>query len=566
MPPIEDRSDDRPTLAEHSVVVDATPAQPASSAGHAPREAREKQDIADKEVSPREIHGWKWVLATVSILSSIFLYALDATVVADIQPVIVKEFNSIADLSWLSNAFLLTATATNMVWGRIYGQFNSKWFYIFNVALFEVGSALCGAAPNMSAMIVGRAICGIGGAGLYVGCMTLIAATTSMRERPLYVSGTGFTWGLGIVLGPIIGGAFDRSSVGWRWAFYINLFVGGVFAPAYVFLLPSIDPRPGVPFKNRASEMDYVGIVLQTGALTTFFLALNWGGITYPWSSGTIIGLFAACGVLFLLLGIQQGWAIFATVQRRIIPVHFFRSRTILILFSVTAASGASAFIPIYFVPIFFQFTRGDSALMAGVRLLPLIMVMVFCVFVNGALLTKLGYYMPWYTLGGSLTLVGAALMYTVDQDTSEARIYGYLVIMGAGTGLWLQASFAVAQAVVEPQDIPLAVGFCTLAQFLGITIALAIANSIYLNYSETKIAEVLTNVPSSEIKALMEGVSGSFLDTLTASQKAQVLAVIVKAISNTYLLVVAGASLVVVLSFFMKRERLFASTGIGAT
>ena len=319
-----------------------------------------------------------------SILSSIFLYALDATVVADIQPVIVKEFDSIADLSWLSNAFLLAATATNMVWGRIYGHFNSKWFYIFNVALFEIGSAICGAAPNMAAMIVGRAICGIGGAGLYVGCMTLIAVTTTMRERPLYISGTGFTWGLGIVLGPIIGGAFDRSSVGWRWAFYINLFIGGVFAPAYIFLLPSVDPRPGVPFKERAGEIDYVGIVLQTGALTTFFLALNWGGSTYPWNSGTIIGLFVACGLLFILLGIQQSWAIFTTVRRRIIPVHFFRSRTVLILFSVTAASGASAFIPIYFVPIFFQFTQGDSALVAGVRLLPLIMVMVFCVFVNG--------------------------------------------------------------------------------------------------------------------------------------------------------------------------------------
>lgn len=161
--------------------------------------------------------------------------------------------------------------------------------------------------------------------------------------------------------------------------------------------------------------------------------------------------------------------------------------------------------------------------------------------------------------------MVGAALMYTVDQDTSVARIYGYLVLMGAGTGLWLQASFAVAQAVVKPEDIPLAVGFCTLAQFLGITIALAIANSIYLNYSETKIAEILVNVPSSEIQALMQGVSGSFLDTLRAEQKTRVLAVIVGAISKTYLLVVAGASLTILLSFFMKREKLFTSAGIGA-
>lgn len=161
--------------------------------------------------------------------------------------------------------------------------------------------------------------------------------------------------------------------------------------------------------------------------------------------------------------------------------------------------------------------------------------------------------------------MVGATLMYTVDQNTSEARIYGYLVIMGIGTGLWLQASFSVVQAVVAPEDVPAAVGFCTLAQFLGITITLAIANSIYLNYSETRIADILPNLPSSEIQALMEGVSGNFLDTLTASQRTQVLDVIVKAMSKTYLLVVAGASMVVLLSFCMKRERLFTSAGIGA-
>lgn len=445
-----------------------------------------------------------------------------------------------------------------MVWGRIYGQFNSKWFYIFNVVLFEVGSALCGAAPEINALIVGRAICGIGGSGLYVGVMTLLSATTTIRERPMYISGTGFTWGLGIVLGPIIGGAFAESQVGWRWAFYINLFIGAACAPAYLFLLPSVDPRPGVPFKERASEMDYAGIILQMGALTCFVLAINWGGVTYAWNSGTIIGLFVASGVLFILLGIQQVFTIFTTLSRRIIPVQFFKSRTVLILFAVTAASGASAFVPIYFVPIFFQFTRGDNPLQAGVRLLPLIIVMVVSVFANGALLTKLHYYMPWYTLGGSLALIGSALMYTVDQNTSEAKIYGYTIILGAGVGMWLQASFAVAQAVVASENVPAAVGFCTLAQFLGITIALAIANSLYLNGSQVKIAQILPDIPKSEIEALMQGASGGFLDSLTENQRTLVLDAIVDSISKTYLLVVAAGSLVVVLSLFMKREKLF--------
>jgi len=105
----------------------------------------EKQESAPtQEVPPRDIGGLRWGLVVFAILSSIFLYALDATVVADIQPVIVTEFNSLEKLTWLSVAFLLAATATNLLWGKIYGQFNAKWTYIFCVFFFEVGSAICG--------------------------------------------------------------------------------------------------------------------------------------------------------------------------------------------------------------------------------------------------------------------------------------------------------------------------------------------------------------------------------------------------------------------------------------
>ncbi|KUI67396.1 Putative HC-toxin efflux carrier TOXA [Cytospora mali] len=528
-------------------------------------EANEKQEENRDEQPPRDIDGWKWWCAMTAILLSIFLYALDNTIVADIQATIIEDLGGLDKLSWLSVGFLLSATATNMVWGRLYGQFNSKKLYIFNVFLFEVGSAVCGAAPNINALIVGRAICGVGGSGLYVGVMTLIAQTTTIQERPLYVSGTGLTWGVGIVLGPVIGGAFGESSAGWRWAFYINLLIGAVCAPAWLFLLPSKNPRPGVPFKERAAEMDYTGMVLLMGALVSFFLALNWGGVTYPWGSGRIIGLFVCSGVLFIILGIQQTFTILTTVARRIIPVQFFKSRTVLILFSVTAAAGASAFVPIYMIPIFFQFTRNDGPLDAGVRLLPLIIVMVVMIFVNGALLSKLGYYMPWYTLGGLLAMTGSALMYTVELETSTSRIYGYTVLMGAGVGMWLQASFSVAQAVVSPENLAACVGFITLAQFAGITFALAIANTVFLNDSKTAIARILPDVPLSDIQAAMLGASSDFVKSLDPEQQTAVLKAVVSAIDKTYVLVIAAGSLVAVLSFFMKRDKLFTSGGVGA-
>ncbi|KAE8445897.1 hypothetical protein EG329_012676 [Mollisiaceae sp. DMI_Dod_QoI] len=527
-------------------------------------EKAEQVEITE-EVPPRDIGEWKWALVVFAILSSTFLFALDNTIVADVQPTIVTHFDAVSKLSWLSVAFLIGAAATNLVWGKVFGQFESKWTYILCVTLFEVGSAVCGAAPTINALIVGRAICGVGGSGMYVGVMTLLAATTTMHERPMYVGGTGLTWGLGTVLGPIIGGAFTDSSAGWRWSFYINLCIGAACAPVYLFMLPRNDPRPGVSFMDRAREMDYLGGLLTIGAFISGVMAMSFGGVTYPWNSGKIIGLFCCSGVLFILLGIQQVWCIFTTESRRIFPIEFFKSRTILILFAMTAAGGTAVFVPIYMVPIFFQFTRNDSALEAGVRLLPLIFLMIFAVIGNGAILSAYGYYMPWYTAGGIFVVIGGALMYTVDVSSSVSTIYGYTVFLGLGTGLFAQASFSVAQAVVEPDMIASAVGFITCAQVSGVTIALAIANSVFLNKSQTSIQAILPNVPLADIQAAIAGAGSTFVASLSDSVKLEVLEAIVSAMSKTYILVITAGALTVVLSFAMKRERLFMVAGAAA-
>ncbi|KAL4789100.1 major facilitator superfamily domain-containing protein [Aspergillus venezuelensis] len=449
-----------------------------------------------------------------------------------------SEQESPRNISGWNAAFLLGATATNLVWRKVYSHFNVKWTYILNVAVFEIGSAICGAAPSMNVMIVGRALCGVAGAGLYVGRMNLIAMTTSLPKRPVYVGATGLTWGIGIVLGPVVGGGFTDCSVN-------------------IFLLPNKDPRPGTSLKDRGRELDVVGSILQVAALTAFILTISWGGVVYPWNSGQVIALFVVAGVLFIILVLQQVFTVFTTLERRIIPVEFFRSRTILILFASTSAAGASAFVPIYMVPLFFQFTRGDAALDAGVRLLPMIVLLVVTILVNGILLSKFGYFMPWYTAGGVLAVVGGALMFTVDMDTSTSRIYGYTVILGFGVGLWIQASFSVAQAILKPEAIPAAVGFITLAQFGDITIVMAIANAVFLYDWLTNIPKVLPEVPRDQLEAAIQGTNG-LLDTLSPDPRSQVLEAIVSGISKTYALVIAAGALVAVLSLLMKRERLF--------
>jgi MFS family permease len=431
-----------------------------------------------KELPLRDINGLQWALVVCSILSSTFLFALDNTIVAGIQPIIGTHFNAVGKLNWLGIAFLIGAAPTNLVWGRIYKQFNAKWTYILCVTLFEVGSATCGAAPSIGVLIIGRVICGLGGSGMHVGAMALLTATTTMRERPIYLGGTGLTWGLGAVLGPIIGGAFTNSPAGWRWAFYINLYTSAVCAAICLFVLPNKDPCPGVSFIDRAREIDYVGAVLIFGAFASGVVAISFGGITYPWNSGKIIGLFVCSSTLFIMLGIQQAHTMFTTTSRRILPI---KSRTIFILFAMTFAGGAAVFLPIYIVPIFFQLTRNDTALEASVRLLPFIFLIVFAVIGNGAILSAYEYYMPWYTLGGILVITGGALIYTIDLDPSVFRVYGLSIIVGFGTSLLAQALFSIAQATIETEFIASEVGFITCAQVSGVTIALAIVNSIFL-------------------------------------------------------------------------------------
>ena len=168
------------------------------------------EEPAPEEKSPRDIHGIKWALAVSSVLISAFLFALDNTIVADIQPAIVEEFGQVGKLSWLSVAFLVAGIGTNLFWGKMYSQFDAKWLFLFTAFLFEVGSAICGAANSMDLLIFGRALCGTGGIGVYAGVMTLLSVNTTEHERPMYIGFTGLTWGLGTVLGPIIGGKLSH--------------------------------------------------------------------------------------------------------------------------------------------------------------------------------------------------------------------------------------------------------------------------------------------------------------------------------------------------------------------
>ncbi|RAH42806.1 putative MFS drug efflux transporter [Aspergillus brunneoviolaceus CBS 621.78] len=513
-----------------------TASSPPSSASPAPPAAPPARDV----------HGIKWAFAVIAILSSVFLYALDQTIVADVQPNIIYDFDSIDKLPWLSVAFLLGSANTNLFWGRAYGQFNPKWIYVLCVGIFEVGSAVCGAAPNMDCLIVGRAIAGLGGGGMYLGVMMMLSIFTTLTERPKYIEVIGAVFGIGTVLGPVIGGAFaDHESATWRWAFYINLCIGGAFSPAYFLLLPSRDLRPGVKLWERLKAIDWVGNVFMVGAYISLLMAISFGGATFAWNSGREIALFCFSGVLFIILGAHQVWS---NPQHRMFPVHFLKRKDLVVQFLIRAAAGTSSFVTIYFIPLYFQFVQHSSSLLAGVRLLPSIGALAVFTLLNGHLMVRWGYCIPWYAIGSALVIAANAMLMHIDLSTSNAFIYGAMVINGIGTE---------SQVLVPPQEISNAVGFIMCARGGGLAIALSIGNSMFLNLAQNRIQALFPSMNHTQIQSLTSGIGSSLLESMDESEQQQVLGAIVRAISRVFIESLVAGCFCFVLTLFMERKKI---------
>lgn len=547
------------TLTEREKAsADSSDSDSASKDGES--EQASKQAIED---SRRQIGTIRWILVVIATLSSLFFFSLDNTIVAVVQPQIVERFGTLEKLPWLVVAYCLGSVCMASIWGRLFSLFDGKTLYIVGVFLFEAGSALCGAAPAMNVLIVGRTLCGVGGSGMYVGVLSLLTAFTTERERPMYIGMTGIVWGLGTALGPIVGGAFTSSSAGWRWAFYINLVIGGFCAPVYLFLLPTSKPRPNESSKSLWKTLDWAGIVLSIGAFLTGTMAINFGGVIYPWHSGQVIVLFVLSGLLFIAFAIQQTQTWFTSREFRLFPVQFVTNKDLSILFASIGAGTALIFLPIYFLPLYYQYVHGLSALEAGVKLLPFIITMVVTVFVNGGVMSKTGVYWPWYVVGPTLALIGNALMYTIDVGTSDAKIYGYTILAGIGTGCFVQASFPVAQALVKPSEVAWATGFITIGQLGAGTIAMSIANTLFINKATHDIMALL---PGSTTDEVMAGISGygPFFQSIPTSKIGPVNEALVKSINQAWILAMAAAALVLVLSMFLKRQKLFLDVAAG--
>jgi hypothetical protein len=289
-------------------------------------------------------------------------------------------------------------------------------------------------------------------------------------------------------------------------------------------------------------------------------VVVTFSGSTWTWNSGQSIGLWTLFGVILISYILQQTFTLATTPSNRIFPTHFLTSRSMLLLYVATAAAAAAMSTTLYYIPLFFQFTRGDSALQAAIRLLPFIVIFIFCVMLAGGLLPVVGRYNVFYILGGALILVGGALMFTIDVTTKTGRIYGYEVLIAAGTGLVFQNGYAVTAAKVAEKDRANAIGFINVAQIGTIAISLAIAGSMFQNlgFAALKDAFAGYGFPDDVVRSALAGsISPIFKDGAESKVAELAVVTVAKTIQRLFGMVIAAGTVVLVAAVGMPWETL---------
>jgi EmrB/QacA subfamily drug resistance transporter len=402
-----------------------------------------------------------------AVLLTMFLSALDQTVVGTALPKIVTDLAGNELYVWVVTIYLLTATVSGPIYGKLSDLFGRRPMMMIGVSLFLLGSLLCALSQEMWHLILFRGIQGLGAGAIFPIALSIIGDLFSPRERGKYQGLFGAVFALSSIIGPALGG-FLTDTVGWHWVFLVNLPLGIVALLVLWRLLPQVRHPEAV------RSIDYLGAAVFTAAIVPLLLGLT-NKQFGEWGDPQVGGLIA----LGLLLS-----AVFVWVESRatepILPLSLFRNRTVTGSIIGTFLITFGFFGAIIFIPRWFQFVLGSSATISGYQMLPLMAGVMGSSIGSGLIVARTGRY-KWMTVGAmAVSVVGLFLMTGIRADTPVGLVWLWMFIAGLGIGPSFAVFTIIVQSAVAPRMLGAATSSLTFFRQVGGSVGLAIAGTIF--------------------------------------------------------------------------------------
>lgn len=469
----------------------------------------------------------------------------------------------------------------------MYKHFPLKASFLIATFIFESGSVISGFANTSNALVAGRAVAGVGAAGISAGAYLIISVSAPPRRRPALTGILSATYGITGIAGPILGGTLtDHAS--WRWCFLINLPIGAVSSLVifiYFHAPPSAAPDE-IPLRDKLRSLDPLGSALTVGAIVLYLHAVQYGGVSHAWNSSVVVGLlagFVAMAAAWTALQCFHG-------ERSVLPPHLARNRTIAVMSVAGFFVSGGLYTTIYSLPVYFQSVDGASSVGSGVYNLPFIISATAFGIGSGAFVSATGYYQHLLLGGAVLAAIGSGLLHLLDVDTSTGEWIGYQVVAGAGWGCAFQIPLIAIQGSIPPADMALgtAIMLCTCTRLaaramrrepraeycaadthsrlvfrtLGATLIVSGGQSAFMN--ET-ISVVLNRAPGIDKAALLATGATQIRQAFSAELLPAVVEGYTAGLKAIFAMCVACAGLLLIASMGVRWERLNSSKAAAA-
>ncbi|MEU8235169.1 MDR family MFS transporter [Actinoplanes sp. NPDC048967] len=451
------------------------------------------------------------------LMMGMFLAALDQTIMATATRTIADDLRGFDLQAWATTAFLITSTISTPLYGKLSDIYGRRGFFLFAIAVFVIGSVLCGMAQSMYELAAFRAIQGIGAGGLMSMALAIIGDIVPPRERAKYQGFFLAVFGTASVIGPLLGGFFAGQDTilgitGWRWIFYLNVPIG---IAAMVVVARVLH----LPHTRTDHRIDWPGAVALIVGLVPL-LTVAEQGRSWGWDSPRALGCYAVglIGIAGFILAER------AYKDEALLPLRLFRNKTVAVGSISSTIIGMAMFGGLLTVPLYLQIVKGSSATEAGLQMIPFVIGIMAGSITAGQLIARTGRYRIFPIIGSTLMLVALGLFSLIGADTPLWKTMLIMVVMGLGLGGNMQPMITAVQNAVSPREIGVATSSVTFFRSMGGTLGTAIFLSVLFNVVGGKISSAYQSAQGTPEFQQAVAADPSQLQTLQQAQSGDAL------------------------------------------